>query len=105
VDLPADNDSAGLQQYADTVIEAIGGHDDLVVVAHSLDGFTAPLDRWPDVPTRYLLFRDDRFFPAEFVRRVARERLGVVADEMDGSHCAYLSRPEELAARLNTYVA
>jgi pimeloyl-ACP methyl ester carboxylesterase len=63
-----------------------------------------PLDRWPDVPTRYLLFRDDRFFPAEFARRLARERLGV-ADELDGSHCAYLSRPEELAARLDAYVA
>jgi pimeloyl-ACP methyl ester carboxylesterase len=60
-----------------------------------------PLDAWPDVPTRYLLFRDDRFFPADFLRRLARERLGIVADEMDGSHCAYLSRPEELAARLD----
>jgi pimeloyl-ACP methyl ester carboxylesterase len=63
-----------------------------------------PLERWPDVPTRYLLFRDDRFFPAEFARRLARERLGVVADEMDGSHCAYLGRPEELAALLDAYV-
>lgn len=63
-----------------------------------------PLDAWPDVPTRYLLFRDDRFFPADFARRLARERLGVVADEMPGSHCAYLSRPEEVAARLAGYV-
>jgi pimeloyl-ACP methyl ester carboxylesterase len=63
-----------------------------------------PLDAWPDVPTRYLLFADDRFFPAQFTRALARERLGVVADEMPGSHCAYLSRPEELAARLDGYV-
>ena len=24
-----------------------------------------PLQSWPDVPTRFLLCRDDRFFPAE----------------------------------------
>ena len=33
------------------------------------------------------------------------ERLGVFADEMPGSHCAYVSRPDELAARLDGYVA
>jgi pimeloyl-ACP methyl ester carboxylesterase len=63
-----------------------------------------PLDAWPDVPTRYLLFADDRFFPAEFARALARERLGVTADEMPGSHCAYLSRPHELAARLDGFL-
>jgi pimeloyl-ACP methyl ester carboxylesterase len=38
--------------------------------------FASPsaFDRWPDVPTRVLVGRDDRFFPAEFQRRVARER-------------------------------
>ena len=35
-----------------------------------------PLERWPDVPTRFLLCRDDRFFPADFQRRVVRDRLG-----------------------------
>jgi pimeloyl-ACP methyl ester carboxylesterase len=184
VDLPCGDDDAGLTEYTDAVIEAIDGREDLVLVAHSLGAFTAPLvcarvparlmvlvagmvprpgetgsewwnesgymaadktdygddviaqfahdapaeraaemlargpgqsgtpmeepwplDAWPDVPTRYLLFRDDRFFPAEFARRLARERLGVVADEMPGSHCAYLSRPEELAARLDGFVS
>lgn len=62
-----------------------------------------PLEGWPDVPTRYLLFRDDRFFPAAFARQLARDRLGVTADEMDGGHCAYLSRPAELAERLHAY--
>ena len=185
-DLPCDDDSAGLADYTDAVVDAIGDRDDLVVVAHSLGGFTAPLvcarvparlmvlaagmvprpgetadgwwtssgyveaargrpdygddeialfmqdvppqlaaealakgrdqsgtpmlepwplDAWPDVPTRYLLFRDDRVLPADFARRLARERLGVVADEIDGSHCAYLSRPEELAGRLDAYLA
>ncbi|MDX3852754.1 alpha/beta hydrolase [Streptomyces sp. AK02-01A] len=48
-DLPCDNASAGLAEYTDTVVEAIGEHTDLVVVAHSLGGFTGPLvcDRVP----------------------------------------------------------
>lgn len=62
-----------------------------------------PLEEWPDVPMRYLLCRDDRCFPPEFARRVVRDRLNLVPDEMDGGHCVYLSRPEELAARLDTY--
>ena len=62
-----------------------------------------PLPAWPDVPTRFLLCRDDRLFPAEFMRRVARDRLGVTADEIDGSHCVALSRPVELAARLEAF--
>ena len=181
VDLPSEDESAGFPEYADTVVEAIGDRTDVVVVAHSLGGFTAPLvadrvgadllvlvagmvpapgekaadwwsasgyeraveeagglpedpielfmhdvptdlaaramaaergqaetpmlrpwplDVWPDVPTRYLLARDDRFFPAAFVRTMVRARLGIVADEIDGSHCVYLSRPRELAERL-----
>jgi pimeloyl-ACP methyl ester carboxylesterase len=189
-DLPCDDDSAGLAEYADSVVDAIGDRTDLVVVAHSFGGFTAPLvcDRvpvallvlltamvpspgeapgdwwantghqqarreqderdgrapgdeialflhdvppdlaaeamkrareqsgtpfekpcplaaWPDVPTRFLLCRDDRFFPAEFMRRVVRERLGITPDEMDGSHGVALSRPKELADRLEAYRA
>ncbi len=184
-DLPCDDDSAGLPEYADTVVAAIGDRTDLVVVAQSFGGFTAPLvcDRvpvrllvllagmvpvpgerpedwpanaglaearreqderdgrapdddialflhdvppdlaaaalrrgrrqsatpgkdpwplpaWPDVPTRFLLCRDDRFFPPRFLRRVVRDRLGVTPDEIDGSHCVALSRPTELADRL-----
>ncbi|MGH2984512.1 MAG: alpha/beta hydrolase [Solirubrobacterales bacterium] len=64
-----------------------------------------PLDAWPDVPTRYLLCREDRFFPAEFVRRMVRERLGITPDEIDGGHTPALSRPKELADRLETYRA
>ena len=64
-----------------------------------------PLDRWPDVPTRFLLCRDDRMFPADFQRRVARERLGIPADEMGGGHLAFLTRPDELVEWLETYRA
>jgi pimeloyl-ACP methyl ester carboxylesterase len=48
-DLPCDDDSAGLSEYADTVVEAIGDRRDLVVVGQSFGGFTAPLvaDRLP----------------------------------------------------------
>ena len=42
-DLPADDDSAGLGAYADTVVAAIGGRTDLMVVAQSLAAFTAPM--------------------------------------------------------------
>jgi len=191
-DLPCDDDSAGLSEYADTVVEAIGNRTGLIMVAQSLAGFTAPLvcervpvdllvmlaamvpspgespgdwwentgyiaakraqDRrdarspdapfdvrttffhdvppdvvaeafkrgereqsgtpmkkpwplraWPDVPTRFLLCRDDRFFPAEFMRRVVKERLGITPDEMEGGHLPALAHPHELVARLEQY--
>lgn len=201
VNLPCDDDSAGLAEYTDTVVDAISNAsetvtqgDDLIVVAQSLGGFTAPLvcdrvpvsllvlvaamvplpgespgawwattgweqarreqakrdgrplddgfdviaeffhdvppdvvaeamargergqsgtpmgrpwplDKWPDVPTRFLLCRDDRFFPAGFQRRVVRERLGIVPDEMDGGHLPALSRPKDLVERLEGYRA
>jgi len=179
-DLPCDDDAAGLKQYTDVVVKAIGFFTDIVVVAQSLGGFTAPLvcarvpaellilvaamipapdetgnawwtntgypksDRpfdvkeiffhdvppdvtaeafrrgekeqsntpmnepwplrkWPDVPTRFLLCRQDRFFPADFMRRVVRERLGITPDEMDSGHLPALSQPKELVERLETY--
>ncbi len=43
VDLPCDDDRAGLAEYTDTVLEAIGERRDLVVVGHSLGAFIAPL--------------------------------------------------------------
>jgi pimeloyl-ACP methyl ester carboxylesterase len=63
-----------------------------------------PLATWPEVPTRFLLCRDDRFFPAEFHGRVVRERLGIEPDEMDGGHLPALSRPHDLAQRLLRYL-
>ncbi|MBV9092653.1 MAG: alpha/beta hydrolase [Streptosporangiaceae bacterium] len=42
-DLPCDDDSAGLAEYADTVVEAIDGRGGLVVAAQSFGAFTAPL--------------------------------------------------------------
>jgi pimeloyl-ACP methyl ester carboxylesterase len=43
VDLPGADDSAGLPEYADIVTAAIGARTDVVLVAQSLGGFTAPL--------------------------------------------------------------
>ncbi|MCP2336028.1 alpha/beta fold hydrolase [Actinomadura rupiterrae] len=190
VDLPCEDDTAGLPEYADAAVTAIGDRRDLIVVAHSLGGFTGPLvcdrlpvdllvmlqamipkpgespgewwsntgheearrrqderdgrdpadnnalfyndtppalaaealnhargqsatpmlkpwplDAWPNVPTRFLLARDDVFFPADFMRRVVRERLGIVPDEMPGDHMLMLGHPKELADRLEAYRA
>ena len=180
VDLPVDDDSAGLSTYADVVIEATGQRGNLIVVAQSFGGYVAPivcdrvpaqllvlvagmipapgesademlgntrysspeqddstelaifyhdvdpklaaealargrrqsetpgkepwpLARWPDVPTRYLLCRNDRLFPAEWVRRVVRDRLGITPDEMESGHTPALSHPRELVRRLEAY--
>lgn len=190
VDLPGPDDSAGLPEYADAVAAAINGARDVVLVAQSLGGFTAPMacarapvrmlvlvnamiplpgetagewwgntgwepariaaaeaggypaefdlptyflhdvpadvvaageghafpeadivfgqpcviQRWPDVPTRVLIGRDDRLFPLEFQRRTARDRLGLEADVIPGGHLVALSRPAELAVRLDQYL-
>jgi pimeloyl-ACP methyl ester carboxylesterase len=58
------------------------------------------LSRWPDVPIAVLAGREDRFFPYEFQRRVAKERLGVEPEQLPGGHLLALSQPEALAARL-----
>jgi pimeloyl-ACP methyl ester carboxylesterase len=62
-----------------------------------------PLDAWPDVPTRFLLCRNDRFFPPEFLRPIVRERLGIEPDELDSGHTPALSHPHELAERILRY--
>jgi pimeloyl-ACP methyl ester carboxylesterase len=198
VDLSADDERAGLAEYTEAVVDAIGDRSNVVLVAQSLAGFTAPLvcervpvsllvlvnamiprsgesagdwwagtghaqamrenderegrmpgaapgdpgfdettyflhdvprdvveegraharpqsggpfgqpwplEAWPDVPTRVLTGRDDRFFPAEFQRRVAEERLGITPDEMPGGHLVALAHPEELTDRLLAYAA
>ena len=54
VDLPGDDEHAGLSTYADRVVQAIGGRRP-ILVAQSLGGFTAPLvcER---VPVEQLVF-------------------------------------------------
>ena len=186
VDLPGDDDLAGLPEYTREVVNAIGDRLDMVVVAQSLGGFTAPLvaakvpvralvfvnamipmpgetpgawwdhtgslqareaaaqrcgysaefdpaayflhdvppevaakgephqrpeadavfgsvcsfDSWPSVPIRVVVGADDRFFPVEFQRTLARDRLGLEADVLPGGHLIALSRPLGLAKYL-----
>jgi pimeloyl-ACP methyl ester carboxylesterase len=189
VDLPGDDRHAGLAAYADIVIGAIAERSDVILVAQSLGGFTAPLvcarspvrmlvfvnamipkpdetagqwwgatgavearqqaaarggyatefdaatyflhdvppdvlragpqqprgeaeivfgepcgfTRWPDIPIHVVAGRDDRFFPIEFQRRVARERLRKKVEEIPGGHLVALSNPEGLTERLLAY--
>lgn len=42
-DLPCGDDGAGLEEYADTVVRAVGRRSPVVLVAQSMAGFTAPL--------------------------------------------------------------
>jgi pimeloyl-ACP methyl ester carboxylesterase len=189
VELPAGDDSAGWDEYADAIVRAAGDREGAIIVAQSLGGFSAPIaaqrvaaeelvllnamiplpgetgnqwwsatgqgdaqrvylatiglspeaardDRilyfhdvpqviveeayergepeqsmtpmtqpwplraWPDIPTRVLAGRDDRLLPAAFQRRIAKERLGIEADEIEGGHLVALGRPRELAQRL-----
>ena len=62
-----------------------------------------PLETWPDVPTRFVLCTEDRFFPPGFMREVVSTRLGITPDEITAGHCVALSRPKELADRLVGY--
>jgi pimeloyl-ACP methyl ester carboxylesterase len=183
MDLPVDDDSASLRDYADVVVDAIGGRTELIVVAQSYGGYVAPIvcDRvparmlvlvaamipapgetanemwaatrfgeaerraqddtsdlavfyhdvppelakeavargrrqaestssepfplaaWPDVPTRFVLCRNDRIFPAAWLRRVVRDRLGIEPDELDSGHTPALSHPRELVDILEGY--
>lgn len=63
-----------------------------------------PLNTWPEVPTKVIVCRDDHFFPPAFLRQVARERLGIVPDEVPGGHCVALSNPGALASLLASYL-
>jgi pimeloyl-ACP methyl ester carboxylesterase len=59
-----------------------------------------PLDAWPDVRTRFIACRDDRFFPAEWLKGIVEARLGIDPVEIPGGHCAFMSRPRELATEI-----
>lgn len=100
-----DNDvRAGRDPDADFDLETYFLHD---VPPEALGGaergqteavFAAPWApaAWPDLPTTVITARDDRFFPIDFQRRVARERLGLDVLEVPGGHLAALSRPVEI---------
>lgn len=64
-----------------------------------------PLDHWPDVPSSYILCREDRTLQPDWLREAVRERLGVTPNELPGGHCPHVSRPRELAEVLDGLVA
>lgn len=57
-DLPCEDEDAGLPEFTESVLAAIGGRGDLVVVGHSFGGLTAPLvaDRLRDTGLVRLLY-------------------------------------------------
>lgn len=57
-------------------------------------------ESWPDIPIHVVAGRDDRFFPIEFQKRVARERLGRGVEEVAGGHLLALSNPTGCAERI-----
>jgi pimeloyl-ACP methyl ester carboxylesterase len=68
--------------------------------AETVFGEPCRFEHWPDIPIHILAGRDDRFFPIEFQRRVARERLGKEIEEIPGGHLVALSNAEGLTERL-----
>jgi pimeloyl-ACP methyl ester carboxylesterase len=59
-----------------------------------------PLEAMPDVPTDYIVMREDRMIRPEWSRVAARERLGVEPVELGGGHSPMLANPEMLADAL-----
>ena len=55
-----------------------------------------PLDPWPQCRPRSSCAATTGSSRPTFQRRIVRERLGIVPDEMDGGHLPALSRPAEL---------
>jgi pimeloyl-ACP methyl ester carboxylesterase len=66
-------------------------------------GEACRFEAWPAVPIHVIAGRDDRFFPIEFQRRVAQERLQVSVDELPGGHLLALANPCGLADQLLGY--
>jgi pimeloyl-ACP methyl ester carboxylesterase len=58
------------------------------------------LGAWPDVPVTVVVGRDDRFFPADFQVRLARERAGVEPVVLPGGHLLALADPDALVRSL-----
>jgi pimeloyl-ACP methyl ester carboxylesterase len=82
----------------DVMAEVTSGGDQ--EPADSLFSCVFDLPGWPDITTTVLAARDDRFFPYEFQRRVAEERLGLSAEQIPGGHLCALSEPGALVERL-----
>jgi pimeloyl-ACP methyl ester carboxylesterase len=69
-----------------------GQHDEALAVFGTPCVFTS----WPTL-TRVLTGADDRFFPAEFQARIAKERLGKDVDIRPGGHLIAQAQPQAVA--------
>lgn len=63
-----------------------------------------PIETWPDVPSTYVVCRDDRIIRPDFQRLAARQLLGVTPVEMAGGHEPMVARPAALAEVLDGIV-
>jgi pimeloyl-ACP methyl ester carboxylesterase len=81
------------------------GTEEVQPQSGTIFGDVWPLDRWPAVPTRVLVGREDRLFPAELQIRIAKERLGLTAEVIPGGHLLALANPITLTDRLESYLA
>src|SRR5262249_4329357 len=63
-------------------------------------GQPCAFQHWPDVPIKVLTSAGDRFFPAGFQRRLAKDRLGIDAEEIPRRHLVALSNTVGRADRL-----
>jgi pimeloyl-ACP methyl ester carboxylesterase len=70
--------------------------------ADAVFGSVCDFEAWPQVPLHAVAGRSDRFFPVDFQRRLARDRLGIEADVLPGGHLIALSQPAALADYLLT---
>ncbi len=62
-----------------------------------------PLAAYPEVPMRYVACSDDRIMDPAWQVRMARERLGIDAEVLEGSHSPMLARPADLADHLEGF--
>ena len=78
------------------------GHEAVAVGLPAADD-TAGLHEYAAAVVQAIDSREPRRVVLVAQSLVARERLGIWADDMPGGHLVALSQPEELAARLATY--
>ena len=72
--------------------------------ADTVFGEPCRFQAWHDVPIHVVAGRDDRFFPIDFQRRVAAERLHSSVDDVSGGHLAALANPEDLVQQVLGYL-